>query len=149
MALEAMKRYCAYQDRCHSEVRTRLLEHQVYGHDLENILAQLITENYLNEERFAQSYVRGKFYLKKWGKIKILQQLKFKDISPYCIKKGMLEIDEDDYYTTAKNLAEAKKKELRQNNRYEVRNKITRYLHQKGYEYDLIKEVIEELESPN
>ena len=99
-ALLKLQHYCAYQDRCHQEVRTKLLDIKVYGDELENIMTDLIRDDFLNEERYAKSYCRGKFRMKKWGKNKILQGLKLKRISAYCIKKGMTEIEDDEYIGT-------------------------------------------------
>lgn len=136
-----MRKYCAYQDRCHSEVRTRLLEHQVYGQDLEEIIATLITEKFLDEERFARSYARGKFNIKKWGRIKIRQQLKFKKVSEYCIKKGMQEIDEVLYFETLQHVIQKKKRSLSVKG-YPLRQKLFSYAMQRGYESQLINEVL-------
>ena len=88
-ALKKLQKYCAYQDRCHQEVRSKLLDLGIYGDDLENVMVELIEENFLNEERFARSYARGKFRIKKWGKVRILRELKQRQISAYCIRKGM------------------------------------------------------------
>ena len=97
-ALKKLQRYCAYQDRCHKEVRSKLLDLGVYGDELEAIIAELVTENFLNEERFARSYARGKFRMRQWGKKRIVRELKVRDISEYCIRKALLEIEEDVYY---------------------------------------------------
>ena len=94
-ALKRMQRYCAYQDRCHSEVRTKLIELGVYGDTLEEIMAELVIERFLDEERFARSYVRGKFRLKKWGRVRIKRELKLRKISAYCQRKGLEEIEEE------------------------------------------------------
>ena len=96
-ALQKLQRYCAYQDRCHAEVRTKLLSLGIYGDDLEEIIVELIGENYLNEERFARSYARGKFRFKCWGRIRITQELKSRRISDYLIRKALEEIDETEY----------------------------------------------------
>lgn len=144
-ALEQLRSYCAYQDRCHEEVRTRLLEYQVYGDDLEQIIAELIEERFLDEERFAKSYARGKFRIKKWGKLKIQRELKSKRISEYCIKKGMAEIDLEDYYTTLKELVQKKDGTLRETDYYKRRQKLTEYAMRRGFEYDLISEAVREV----
>lgn len=141
-ALNLMQKFCSIQDRCQSEIRTRLIEHSVYGDDLEEILADLISDDFINEERFAKSFVRGKFRIKRWGRIKIMQELKFRRISAYSIKKGMKEIDYDDYLETLKNLLEKKLPTIRARDKWEKRKKLTSYATQKGYEYDLIKEVM-------
>ena len=95
-ALAKIQRYCAYQVRCHQEVRTRLLDMGVYADWLEEIIVQLIEENFLNEERFARSFARGKFRIKQWGRNRIRQELKKRNISAYCIRMAMEEIEEQD-----------------------------------------------------
>ena len=92
-----IQKFCAMQDRCHSEVRTRLLEHGIYGDVLEGMISDLITNGFLDEERFAKSYVRGKFRMKGWGRNKIIRELKLRQVSPYSIREGLKEIDEDEY----------------------------------------------------
>lgn len=145
-ALEKLRKYCAYQDRCHSEVRTKLLEIEVYGDELEEIISLLIQENFLNEERFAQSYVRGKFRIKKWGRIKIMQGLKLKRVSAYCIKKGMQEIEEDEYYNTLKYLISKKWLLLdKEKDHYKRIKKLQNYIQGKGYEYEITREVMADL----
>jgi len=146
-ALEKLRHYCAYQDRCHSEVRTKLLDLQIYGDDLEEIIGELIQENFLNEERFAQSYVRGKFNLKKWGRIKILQGLKLKKVSAYCIKKGMQEIDEEDYKKTLSTILEKKLELLDSSlNSFIKYKKLMQYAMGRGYEIPLIKKCLAQLD---
>jgi len=141
-ALYHMQKVCAVQDRCSSEIRTRLIEHGVYGEDLEQVLAELIVDNFLNEERFAKAFVNGKFKIKKWGRIKIRQELKFRKISEYSIKKGMQEIDYDDYLATITRLLEKKNEVLRAKDKWDRRKKLTSYAQQKGYEYEVIKEAM-------
>ena len=113
VALQKMQRYCAFQERCHSEVRQKLLELSVYGDTLEEIIAELIADNYLNEERFARSYARGKFRTKAWGRNRIKQELKMRRVSEYCIRKGLEEIEEDDYLATLEKVIHKKLEELR------------------------------------
>lgn len=144
-ALEQLRSYCAYQERCHSEVRTRLLEYQVYGQDLEDIISDLVTEGFLNELRFAQSYARGKFRMKKWGKLKIKQELKRKQVSDYCIKKGMLEIDMVEYHETLVGLLQKKNLLTREPNTYKLKRKLTEFASRKGYEYENIKLALEDV----
>ena len=107
-ALAKLQRYCAYQDRCHQEVRTKLLNLGIYGDDLEEIMADLISENFLNEERYARSFARGKFRMKKWGRNRIRQELKMRNISAYCLRKAMTEIEEEDYLKTLKEVISKK-----------------------------------------
>jgi len=97
-ALVKLQHYCAYQDRCHQEVRSKLLSIKVYGDQLEQVMASLIADNYLNEERFARSFARGKYRIKKWGHNRIRQELKMKNISDYCIRKAMKEVVEEGGY---------------------------------------------------
>lgn len=144
-ALTLMQKYCAYQERSHSEVRTRLIEHSVYGDDLEEVISQLIMDDFLNEERFARAYARGKFRIKKWGRNKILKELKFRRVSDYSIRKAMTEIDEEEYYSTLHDLIRKKIATIKSKNQWDKRKKLTSYATQKGYEYGLIKEVLKEL----
>lgn len=129
---------CAYQERCHQEMRNKLYEWGLYPDAVENILANLITDNFLNEERFAKSYAGGKFRIKKWGRIKIKIELKKRKISEYCIRKGMLEIDEKEYIQTLKQLIEKKSKEVKGGNLQVKNYKIAQYIASRGFEQDLI-----------
>jgi len=141
-ALARLQKYCAYQERSHHEVRMKLIEIGCYGLDLENVICDLIQENFLNEQRFASTYAGGKFRLKKWGRIKIRQELKLKRVSPYCLKKAMEEISEEDYEETMHTLLTKKARTVRAKNQFEKRGKLARYLMQKGYESFLIWEIL-------
>jgi len=134
--------FCAYQERTQKEVRDKLYELGQSTDDVEEIISWLITENYLNEERFAKAFVGGKFRIKKWGRNKILQELKARNISPYCIKKGMLEIDEEGYHQNLLSLLEKKSAELKEKNPLVRNHKLSQYLLSKGYESELIWEVL-------
>lgn len=133
-ALAKLQRYCAYQDRCHQEVRTKLLDHGIYGDELEEVISELILDNFLNEERFARSYARGKFRIKKWGKIKIRIELKKRKISDYCLRKAMEEIEDEEYEKTIDELIERKWNEIRETNDFKKKGKVAKYLEGKGYE---------------
>lgn len=140
MAMLRMRKYCDYQERCHQEVRTKLLELGVYGMDLEEVISQLIQEGLLNEERFARSYARGKFRIKKWGRMKIARQLKTKNVSEYCIKAGLEEIDEEEYYQTILyNIQKAKSSG--KSSEYD----IVQYMLAKGFESSLVKEALKDI----
>lgn len=140
--LATIKHYCAYQERCHSEVRQKLLELGCYGADLEEAISILIEENFLNEERFAIAFAGGKFRMQSWGKVKIRQHLKQKQVSDYCINKGLKSIDETDYYKKLVALYEKKSLSLStERSPWRKRQKITAYLLQKGFESDLIQQV--------
>lgn len=146
-ALQKLKHYCAYQERSHKEVRSKLLSLKIYGQDLEDIIVALLAEDYLNEERYACAIARGKFYQKQWGRNKIVQALKMQEVSSFCIKKAMKEIDEHDYKETIKKLADKKLNELKtERNKFTKLAKLRNYLLQKGYEYEYINQVIQTFE---
>ena len=94
-ALVKLQKYCAYQDRCHKEVEQKLTQMRMIPKAIEQIIVDLIQNNYLNEERFAKAYVRGKFSIKKWGKVRLTLELKQRQISKYVIKTALAEIDPD------------------------------------------------------
>lgn len=145
-SLSKIKQYCAYQERCHSEVKTKLYSFGLNKNEVEEITYQLITENYLNEERFAIMYAGGKFRMKQWGKNKIKQFLKFKQVSDYCIKKALKEIDEKDYRNTFYKLADQKIKSLKgEKNIFTKKRKLQDFLIRRGYESQLITEVVNDL----
>lgn len=142
-AVPKIKQYCAYQERCHSEVRDKLYSFGLNKMEVEEIISLVITENYLNEERFAIHYAGGKFRIKQWGKIKIKQSLKYKQVSDYCIKKALKEIDSKEYKKTFQKLAEQKLKTLKgEKNIFIKKRKVQDFLLQKGFENDLVKEAV-------
>ena len=144
-ALIKLQRYCVYQDRCHQEVRKKLLDLGVYDLDLENVITELISDNFLNEERFACSYARGKFRMKGWGKIRIKIELKRRQISEYCIKKAMKEIEEVDYRDKLEALLVKKAKTSREKNQFKLNGALANFAIRKGYEASLVWTVIKEL----
>lgn len=144
---ESIAHYCHYQERCHSEVRYKLVELGARGEELESLLAQLVQDNLLNELRFAESYVRGKFRMNHWGRKKIVQALKQKQVSEYCIKKGLQQIDEQEYQQVVEKLITRKWGEFKKEHLQAVRKqKVLRYMLQKGFEYDLIEEAIKTIQ---
>lgn len=145
--LEKIKHYCAWQERCHSEVRHKLLEMKVYGDELEQYMSILIEENFLNEERFACAYAGGKFRIKQWGRNRIRHQLRAKQISAYLIQKAMNEIDDDDYMQVLMSLAQKKMDSLaRENNAFVRMQKTSNFLLQRGFEADLVADVIKRIQ---
>jgi regulatory protein len=144
-ALEKARSYCKYQERCHSEVKDKLYEWGLYKKDVEQIIAQLITENFLNEERFAIIYAGGKFRIKKWGKEKIKQALKFKKVSDYSINKALKEIDGKDYRKAITEIINKKKKEIKETDGWKKKYKISQYLYSRGFERELVSDLLEEL----
>ena len=142
-ALPQVKQFCVYRERCHSEVKEKLYSLGLYKNDVEQLMAQLIEENYLNEERFAKQYAGGKFRMNQWGRVKIKYALRQKQVSDYSIKKGLKEISESDYKKTLQKLAEQKLKTLKgEKNIFVKKKKLQDYLLQKGYEGELVGEVI-------
>jgi regulatory protein len=137
--------FCAYRDRCHKEVEEKLREMKMIPAAQEQIIMELMQENFLNEERFARSCVRGKFRIKKWGKIKIKQELKFKEISTPIIKLALTEIDEQKYIATIYEIAEKKMKLLKEPDKFKKKKKLADFLLRKGYESNLVYEATNEL----
>lgn len=137
-AKQKIEAFCAYQERCDQEIRKKLQSWNLYTEDIDIIISDLIANNFLNEERFAEAYVSGKFRIKKWGRIKIKQHLKQKGISEYSINKAIEQILEEEYMETLKELYLTKLKSISKGNHLERRAKIQRYLVGKGYEHSLI-----------
>ncbi|GAA5034125.1 recombinase RecX [Marivirga lumbricoides] len=138
-------KYCALQERSQQQVRDKLYEWGLFGDEVEEVISYLITENFLNEERFAVAYASGHFRMKKWGKIKIKQGLEQKKISAYCIKKGLETIDSSEYFDTLEQLLSKKFSVLKDDNLYVRKQKAVKYLLQKGFEADKVWEAMDEL----
>jgi regulatory protein len=144
-ALEKIKHYCAYQERCHSEVREKLFDYGLNKNESDEILLYLIENNFLDEQRYADQFAGGHFRRKKWGRIKIRYALRQKQISDPCIKKAFQVIDEEDYLKTLQQLFEEKKNTLRSEKNHFIRKKKIRdHLLQKGYEASLIQDLLKE-----
>ena len=133
---------CAYQERCQQEMRDKLYDWGLHSIEVENIIAQLITDNFLNEERFAIAFAGGKFRIKKWGRVKIKLELKKRKISDYCIRKALQQIDDKDYLRTIRELIAKKGKEIK-GGKENIRNyKIARFVASRGFEQDVVWEVM-------
>lgn len=130
--------YCVYQDRCHQEVEQKMREYVLIPEAKDEILLYLMQENYLNEERFTRSYIRGKFYMKSWGKNKIKNHLKFKGISSKLIDSCWDEIDDNDYQKTLERVWEKYYSTLKGLKEYQKNMKTTKYLMTRGFEYSEI-----------
>lgn len=143
-ALKKLENYCAYQERCHKEVRSKLREMRMIPQVIDTIVVHLIEHNYLNEERFAKSFVRGKFRIKKWGKVRLVRELKFRDISKYSIDTALQEIDLDDYFETLDALVQKRIAQVTEKNIYKKKKKVADYLLYRGWESHLIYEKINE-----
>lgn len=145
-ALEKIKGYCAYQERCHSDVINKLYSFGLNKNEVAEITAQLVSENYLNEQRFAIMFAGGKFRMKHWGKNKIIYELKQKQVSDYCIKKALTTIDFNEYETTFQKLAAQKLKTLKsEKNIFIKKKKLQTYLLSKGYESKEIYNLLNQL----
>lgn len=139
-ALQKLKQYCSYQERCYNEIKSKAFDFGLNGFEVNNVIATLIEENYLNEERFAIMFAGGKFRIKQWGRVKIRYELKSKQISPINIKKALAQIDEDDYLKTLTKQYEiyfSKQKGIQQIKKL----KTLKYLQSKGFEIDIINDV--------
>ena len=143
---QKLKRYCSYQDRCHSEVEKKLKEFDLIEEAKNKILFNLINENYLNESRFSENFVRGKFKIKNWGKIKIVQELKSRNISEINIKRGLMEIDEVEYKNKLENIFNKKLSSLGNQSVINKKKKIFSYLSYRGWETNLIYEKINKIQ---
>lgn len=142
-SLQKLRHYCGYQERCHSEVRDKLFRLEVAKKDHDAIIASLIEEGYLNEERFAIAFAGGKFRVKQWGKQKIKNALLQKKVSEYSIDKALSKIESDEYRAVLKKLGEEKYASLNQHEWAIRKRKTMDYLLQRGFEPELINEVLE------
>jgi len=139
-------RYCSYQERSHGEVRQKLFSYGMNQGEVDTIITELITAGFLNEERFAKAFAGGKFRMKKWGRLRIQNELEFKGLTRNCIKSGMQEINEQDYRETLHIILNKKAQALKRiENDYERRDKIANYAIQKGFEPELVWEGIKSL----
>jgi regulatory protein len=139
--------YCSYQERCHQEVVAKLYDLKMIPQAIDIIIVHLIDHNFLNEERFACSFARGKHRIKSWGKIRIINELKFRKISQYNIKTALKEITPDEYLETFHKLAENHWETMRENNTIKKRKKFCDFLLRKGFESVLIYDKVKELET--
>ena len=144
-ATRKLESYCAYQERCHKEVTKKLKEMRMIPEAIDHIIIHLIQENYLNEERFAQSFARGKFTIKKWGKNRIVNELKQRDISIFNIKTALKEIDASVYLETLDILSKKRLSQLTETNPQKRKKKLADYLLYRGWESNLVYQKIKEL----
>ena len=144
-ATKKLEYYCAYQERCHKEVAAKLREMRMIPEAIDQIIVHLIKENYLNEERFAHSFVRGKFNIKKWGKKRIELELKRRDISPFLIRTALKEIDNHAYQETLDTLIHKKLATLKESNIQKKKKKLADYLLYRGWESHLVYDKVNNL----
>ncbi|MCM4171279.1 RecX family transcriptional regulator [Arenibacter sp. TNZ] len=144
-ATKKLEGYCAYQDRCHKEVISKLRSMNMIPAAIDVIVGHLIKDNYLNEERFARSFARGKFKIKKWGKNRILNELKYREISKYNIRFAMEEIEPTEYLESFNALAKKRLAEIREKDLQKRRKKLADYLLYRGWESAMVYEKVYEL----
>lgn len=142
---QKMVNYCVYQDRCHKEVEQKMWDFLLIPEAKDEILLYLMKENYLNEERFTRSYIRGKFYMKLWGRNKIRNHLKFKGVPEKLINASFDEIDDDDYEKTLEKLYLDYSGKIKGLQDYQKKSKTIKYLLSKGFEYESITSLIKKL----
>jgi regulatory protein len=141
-----MEYYCSYQDRCHKEIAEKLKTFSLIPEAQEKILLHLIEHNFINEERFAKSFARGKHRYKNWGRIRITNELKFRDISSRLIQEALAEISDEEYDTNFNTLAEKHWNSIKEQNSQKKRKKFVDYLLYRGYESFLVFDKLDELE---
>jgi regulatory protein len=143
-ALQKLRHYCGYQERCHREIKEKLYSLGVFKNEHDTIIATLIEEDYLDEERFAIAFAGGKFRMKQWGRVKIKYELKQKQVSEYSIKKALQQIKENEYQDVLKKLANEKYAALKNEQHLVRKKKTTDYLLQRGFEIELVRGVVGE-----
>jgi regulatory protein len=139
--------YCSYQERCHQEVVSKLYELKMTSDEIDVVVVHLIQNNFLNEERFACAFARGKHRIKFWGKIRIVNELKFRNISTYNINKALKEFTEGEYLETFEKLAEHHWETMRESNAVKKKKKFCDFLLRKGFESNLVYEKMKRLEN--
>lgn len=144
-AQQKLEYYCSYQERCHAEVVQKLKSMNMIPQAIDAIVTHLITNNFLNEERFAKSFARGKFRIKHWGKIRIVRELKIRQISKYNINSALKEIDEDEYQEAFYELSEKQWHSIKETNLTKKKKKLFDFLARKGFEQNLIYDAINNL----
>ena len=146
-ALQKIKHYCLYQERCHTEVKQKLYAYGLHKREIDEIIADIIENNYLNEQRFAVQFAGGKFRVKQWGRKKIQYELQQKGISANIIRIALNELEEPAYRKTLQAVALRKWKSLAGETDLKRQVKTHAYLSQKGFEPSLVGETIKELRS--
>ena len=144
-AFQKIAKFCAYQERCHQEVRDKLFSYGLFKDDVEMIIYELTQQDFLNEERFALAFARGKFKYKKWGRTKIIMELKRRKVSDYCIKKGLAEIDEDLYLDVLNEVLSKKFDKTKGVKLYQRKYKAAQYAISRGFENALVWETLKSI----
>jgi regulatory protein len=144
-ALLKLQNYCSYQERCHQEVRQKLIGMRMIPEAIDKIIVHLLEHNFLNEERFAKTYVSGKFRIKKWGRRRLTLELKKKDVGKFNINQALSEIDEVEYIEAFNALAEKKLKSIKETHKLKKKKKLADYLLYRGWESHLVYEKVNQL----
>lgn len=144
-ALLKLRNYCSYQERCHQEVRQKLIGMRMIPDAIDQIIVHLLEHNFLNEERFAKTYVRGKFRIKKWGRRRLTLELKKKDVGKFNINQAINEINEADYIDTFNDLAEKRLPYIKETNKFKKKKKLADYLLYRGWESHLVYDKVNQL----
>ncbi|MGC4033958.1 MAG: regulatory protein RecX [Tepidisphaeraceae bacterium] len=139
-----IRSYCAYQERSHKEVRNKLFEYGLHTNEVDEIISRIITDGFLNEERFAKAYAGGKFRIKKWGRNKIVRELEVLGVTPRCIRAGLKEIDDSDYRKSLREIIRKKLAQTHEANAFKKRDKVARFVIGKGYEPEAVWEILKE-----
>ncbi len=142
-AIPKIEYFCDYRERCQKEVRDKLFSYGLRSTEVEEILAELVKKKIVNEERFAKAFAGGKFRQNKWGRKKIIIELKARNISAYCIQKALLEIEQDDYTGTIEKSAEKYAATLKGLSQFAAKQKTLKYLMNKGFEYDECQNIVD------
>ncbi len=145
-AIQKAEHYCAYQERCHQEVKNKLVTMRMIPEAIDVIMVHLIEHDFLNETRFAASFARGKHRIKHWGTVRIIRELKMRGISAYNIQQGLKELVVEDYHTSFDLLAEKHWNQMTEKNKMTKRRKFCDFLLRKGFESDLVYAKVKELE---
>jgi len=141
-ALTKIFRYCAYQERSHREVKNKLFEYGLPSHQVDEVLSHLITEGFLNEERYAKAFAGGKFRIVKWGRLKIQKELESSGVSPRNVARGLMEISTAEYAKTILHLIKRKSSQIVDESPYKRRNRVARFVIGKGFEPELVWEAV-------
>lgn len=144
-ALLKLQHYCAYQERCHQEIRQKLKEMRMIPEAIDTIIVHLLEHNFLNEERFAKTYVSGKFRIKKWGKYRLTSELKKKDIAKHNINLAISQLSNIEYIKVFNALAKKKAISITENDRWKKKKKLADYLLYRGWESHLVYDKVNEL----
>ncbi len=144
-ATRKLENYCAYQERCHKEVQDKLKGMDMIPEAIDVIVVHLLNHNFLNEERFAKAFARGKFNTKKWGRRRLIMELKKKNISKVNLDTALKEIDPEDYIETFNDLAEKRANAILESNKQKKKKKLADYLLYRGWESHLVYDKVNEL----